>query len=178
MISSNTPLMTQEVLQRACLKAGIRFVFWQQDIYGIAVKRTAEDVMPFAGRALGAAFVRLERRLLNRSDSIVCIAEDFRPTLAAWGIPSEKVHVIENWAPLEEIPLEPRDNEWARAHGLADKRVLLYAGTLGLKHNPELLLRLAARFRESRRRAGRGPVGGPRRAAGWPKASHATGWRT
>jgi glycosyltransferase involved in cell wall biosynthesis len=145
-ISSNTPLLAQELLQRACIGGQIAFVFWQQDIYSVAAKRAAETEIPVAGRAVGNAFVRLERRLLNRSDSIVCIAEDFRPTLVGWGIPDAKIHVIENWAPLDELPVEPRDNEWSRAHGLSGKRVLLYAGTLGLKHNPELLLRLAMRF--------------------------------
>src|SRR4029077_3462288 len=40
-----------------------------------------------------------------------------------------------------------RVNAWATAHGLADKRVLLYAGTMGLKHDPELLCHLARHFR-------------------------------
>ena len=175
-ISSNTPLMTQEVLQRACLKAGIRFVFWQQDIYGIAVKRTAEDVMPFAGsrarrliRPARAPDAEPERRRSSASP------RTSGPSSPRGASPRTKVHVIENWAPLDELPLEPRDNEWSRAHGLADKRVLLYAGTLGLKHNPELLLRLAARFRDS-------PTCGSwscRRASaptGWPSA-HADGPR-
>jgi glycosyltransferase involved in cell wall biosynthesis len=146
--SANTPLLAQEVVQWACVRRHIPFVFWQQDIVSIAMKRAAEKEIPVVGGALGKAFMRLERRLLHRSDAIVCIAEDFRPTLAAWGIPADKVHVIENWAPLDEIPVGPRENEWTRVQGLGGKRILLYAGTLGLKHNPDLLLRLAVRFRD------------------------------
>jgi glycosyltransferase involved in cell wall biosynthesis len=146
-VSSNTPLLTQELFQRACVRRHIPFVFWQQDIVSIAMRRAAKEEIPLVGRAVGDAFTRLERRLLSRSDAIVCISDDFRATLADWAIPAAKVHVIENWAPLDELPIEPRDNEWARAHGLDGRRVLLYAGTLGLKHNPELLLRLAVRFR-------------------------------
>jgi putative colanic acid biosynthesis glycosyltransferase WcaI len=51
--------------------------------------------------------------------------------------------VIENWAPLDELPALPRDNEWAREHGLVDRFVFLYSGTLGFKHDPSLLLELA-----------------------------------
>ena len=50
---------------------------------------------------------------------------------------------IENWAPVDELPARPRENEWARRHGLDGKPVLLYSGTLGLKHDPGLLHRLA-----------------------------------
>jgi colanic acid biosynthesis glycosyl transferase WcaI len=145
-ISSNTPLLAQELFLRACRRSGIPFVFWQQDIYSVAMKRAAEQALPLIGRVVGGAFTRLERRLLERSDAVICIADDFRPILHAWGVAAAKIHVVENWAPLDEIPPRPRDNDWSRAHGLAGKRVLLYAGTLGLKHNPELLLRLAVHF--------------------------------
>ena len=60
----------------------------------------------------------------------------------------DKIHVIHNWAPLEDIPVLPRSNRWAREHGLEDKLCLLYSGTLGMKHNPDLLLQLAVRLRE------------------------------
>ena len=29
-----------------------------------------------------------------------------------------RIDVVENWAPREELPPQPRDNPWARAHGL------------------------------------------------------------
>src|SRR5207302_1095074 len=47
------------------------------------------------------------------------------------------------WAPLDELPVLPRDNAWAREHGILDKLVFLYSGTLGFKHDPSLLLELA-----------------------------------
>ena len=81
--------------------------------------------------------------MLRRSDAVVTISPDFLPILREWGIPDERVHVVENWAPLEDLPERPRHNDWSAAHGLDDRRVLLYSGTLGLKHNPDLLRRLA-----------------------------------
>jgi colanic acid biosynthesis glycosyl transferase WcaI len=36
-----------------------------------------------------------------------------------------------------------KDNRWARKHGLADRPVLLYSGTLARKHRPGLLVDLA-----------------------------------
>ena len=44
------------------------------------------------------------------------------------------------------MPLRPKDNSWAIQHGLSGKYVFLYAGTLALKHNPDLLWALAEHF--------------------------------
>src|ERR1700754_2003457 len=41
------------------------------------------------------------------------------------------------------MPLRPKDNEWSRSQGLADVPVVMYAGTLGLKHDPSVLAKLA-----------------------------------
>lgn len=146
LLSSNTPLFAQQTLLSVCRR--VPFVFWQQDIYSVAMKREAERRLPLIGRRVGDSFVAIERRMLDRSGAVVTIAEDFRSEILRWGVPAGKVHVIENWAPLEELPERPRDNEWSRAHGLADKRVFLYSGTLGLKHDPELLVQLARGFRD------------------------------
>jgi glycosyltransferase involved in cell wall biosynthesis len=56
-----------------------------------------------------------------------------------------KVSVVPNWALIEEIPVLPKDNPWSRRHGLHDKFVYLYSGTIGMKHNPAMLLELARR---------------------------------
>jgi colanic acid biosynthesis glycosyl transferase WcaI len=81
--------------------------------------------------------------VLGRSNAVVVISDDFLPLLRRWGIDDSRVSVIENWAPLDELPARPRDNEWALEHGLAERPVLLYSGTLGFKHDPRLLLELA-----------------------------------
>jgi glycosyltransferase involved in cell wall biosynthesis len=145
-LSANTPTDARAAALGATRTVGASDVVWLQDIYGLAVDRLLRHKLPVVGALIGARFVRLERRLLRRADRIVAITPDFLPTLMEWGIPPERVDVIENWAPLEELPMRPRDNAWARAHDLADKTVLMYSGTLGLKHDPALLLSLAKDF--------------------------------
>jgi glycosyltransferase involved in cell wall biosynthesis len=44
---------------------------------------------------------------------------------------------------VNELPLTERKNEWARTNGVSDRVNFVYAGTLGLKHNPQVLLALA-----------------------------------
>jgi hypothetical protein len=64
-----------------------------------------------------------------------------------FGLSTSNVHVIENWAPLADISVRPKSNAWAVEQQLAEREVVLYSGTLGLKHDPALLLQLAEALR-------------------------------
>jgi colanic acid biosynthesis glycosyl transferase WcaI len=136
------PLIVQEELLRTTHDLAAGFVFWQQDVMSIAARR----VVGSRSRPLGAAAERvvgvLERRLLRASDAVVTISEDFLPAIRR-SVGRSDVEVIENWAAIDELPELPRDNAWAREHDLAGRVVFLYSGTLGLKHDPSLLLELA-----------------------------------
>ena len=149
-LSGDTPLFAQSVILRACRRKHIPFVFWLQDLSSVAMRLEAKRRIPVAGRGIGNALVGFERKALQRSSAVVAISEDFRKTLLAWGVPGERVHVIENWAPVDELPVRPRENGWARRHGLDGKPVLLYSGTLGLKHDAGLLLELADALPDAR----------------------------
>lgn len=148
-ISANMPLDAQEILQAATFRRHAAFVFWLQDIYTLAAKFVLRKKAKFLAWAGGAYFERLEKKLLRRSDAIVCIAPGFAEFLQDWGISGSKVHVIENWAPLNEVSPQPKTNRWAEEHGVAERFCFMYSGTLGMKHRPELLLELA-RFLENR----------------------------
>jgi colanic acid biosynthesis glycosyl transferase WcaI len=146
-LSGNTPLIAQRMFRRECERRGVPFVFWHQDLYSLPIRDALRARVPVIGALLGSRIVRLEASTLLSSDAVVSISEDFLPQLRRWGVPDRKLNVIENWAPLAELPLVPRRNAWARRHRLEEKRVLLYSGTLGAKHNPELLVHLARQFR-------------------------------
>jgi len=146
-VSGNTPLDAQQMLITEARALSAQFVFWVQDVIGVATKRILSGKSRLVAATVGSYYERLERRLLSSSDALVVITEDFRPLFNSWGVATE-THVIENWAPLDELPAVAKDNDWARRHGLADKRTLVYTGTLGMKHNPQLLLDLAVSFRD------------------------------
>lgn len=148
-ISANMPLDAQNLLFRAARTHQARLVFWLQDLLSVGVEFAwRQKRLPLAA-LLGTLYSRLERKLLRDSDAVVCIAPEFRHKLEQWGIHPARTFVIENWAPVDEVRPLPRDTEWAREHGLAGKFCFMYAGTLGIKHKPELLLQLAKHF-ESR----------------------------
>ena len=118
-------------------------MFWLQDLHSVAMAAEAEKRAGRLGRQVGTTFEALERRLLRQADGIVSITDDFRPVLDGWGVDGSHCTVIENWAPLSDLPERHRHNGWRAEHGLGDRFVYLYTGTLGLKHRPELLYQLA-----------------------------------
>jgi colanic acid biosynthesis glycosyl transferase WcaI len=123
---------------------GARFVYNVQEIF--------PDVALRAGvlreGALARALARAERRTYARADRVVVISEWFRRRLEGKGVPAAKLAVIPNFVDTEHIrPLE-RANEFARAHGLADRFVVLYSGNLGLTQDFESLLQAARRLRD------------------------------
>jgi len=146
-LSANTPLLAQKCIAKACDTANANFIYWLQDIRAVAARTILGHKLPFIGHAAGWWLMRLQRRLLHRSDRVIAISESFRPTLRKWGLPDAAMHVIPNWTPLEETPQRPRKNEWARAQGLDDKKCLLYSGNLGSKHHPQIFVELCERFR-------------------------------
>jgi glycosyltransferase involved in cell wall biosynthesis len=144
LVCGNVPLLSLGVIARQARRAGLPFVFWQQDVYSLAMADAARQAVPGLGRLLGAAFVRLERHIATTSTEVVTISPDFLPILTTWGVAPDRQHVVENWAPLSDIPLAPEGGRaWRTAHGLGDGPVVLYAGTLGMKHDPGQLLAVA-----------------------------------
>ncbi len=149
-LSANTPTETQQPALVAANKCGARFLMWHQDFYSIAVDKLVRKKIPVLGALIGKYYRWMERRQLQASDHIVAITEDFVPIMEReFGVTRSKVSVIPNWAPIETLPALPKDNEWSRAQGLHDCFVYLYTGTLGMKHNPDLLLQLALQCRDN-----------------------------
>jgi colanic acid biosynthesis glycosyl transferase WcaI len=139
-LSGNAPLDTQQAIHKAARKTGAGFIFWVQDLYGEAIRRILQDKLGIVGRVIGQYFQRMESRLLRAADHIIVISKDFIGTLpAAARHDPARISVIENWAPIADIPQLLRDNAWARANLDEAAFRIAYSGTLGFKHNPELL---------------------------------------
>ena len=149
LISCNVPIDTQKYVLNACKKCNAQFIFWVQDFYGIAIKKIMTNKFYFLGRLIGSYYVYQEKRLLKQSDKIILISEDFKDILNIWKVRSSNIFSIPNWAPIQEIPVEKKINNWSQSNALHDKFCFIYSGTLGLKHNPELLIELAKEFRQN-----------------------------
>ncbi len=147
-ICCNTPLDTLRLVARRCARLRIPLVFWVQDLNGLAVKRLLSRKLPGIGWLIGQYYQAMERAIARTSDALVVISQDFEAPVHGWGVPAERVSVIENWAPLQEITPLPRDNDWSRQQGLSGQITFTYTGMMGLKHNAGIILQLADHFRD------------------------------
>ena len=112
------------------------------------MKKILGEKLPLIGRPISELYIHWEKKLLRESEEIVSITEDFNPLFETWGVPLGRVTVIPNWAPFDEISQTSKTNPWSKANKLNDDFVFLYSGTLGKKHNPDALVRLAQHYKQ------------------------------
>ena len=141
-LSGNTPSIPQNRLARFCRQREIRLVSWIQDMYGVAAYRILSKKIPVIGHLAGQYFMWLDRQSARLSDQVVVISEDFEPEFVRGGVDPDRIHTIHNWAPLDRLSVMPKENAWADEQRLDDTFRFVYSGTLSIRHNPELLLRL------------------------------------
>lgn len=145
-ISANTPLGAQAKLLSACQSTYSTFIFWLQDLLGYGIKNNLKKKLPLLGYMIGKYYINLEVRMLKKSAAVVAITEDFVPVCKNAGVIGSRIHVIHNWAPLHEMPIKEKENDWSCMKGLEKTFNFIYSGTLGMKHNPDLLVKLAKKF--------------------------------
>ena len=142
-ISANTPLAAQWQLMTWSHRSGTGFVYWMQDLISVAVRQHVRRRFAWIELPVARLARWLERSSLVGADGVVAVTPAFRGPLAKYRVRAENIAVIPNWAPLDDIVPVERRNPWAMDHGLADDLVFLYAGALGSKHDPTLLIQLA-----------------------------------
>jgi glycosyltransferase involved in cell wall biosynthesis len=154
---------------RAARRAGARFVFLCEDIFP-EVATLLED---FHNTAVNRTLDRINRYLLREADAVVALGERMKRRLVEEKDATPgRVRIIHNWADCDAITPGPKDNAFARAHGLADRFVLMHSGNVGLSQNLDLLVEAAARL-QSRDRLVIAVVGdGARRQVLQDQAAH------
>jgi len=76
-VGCNMPLDTlSQIVQRA-KQDGSRFIFWQQDIYSVAIEKILTRKFGPPGAVVGKHYRRLEKSALDAADSVVVISSDF-----------------------------------------------------------------------------------------------------
>lgn len=141
-LCGNTPADAQRAIIRTCHKLQIPFIYWLQDIYSVAVSTLLTKKLGALGKLVGKYYEQVDRQQFRASDAVIAISEDFPNLIAQWA-DHTPVSVINNWAAIDDLPVCDKANDWSRSHNLENDFVYLYSGTLGRKHNPHFLLRLA-----------------------------------
>jgi glycosyltransferase involved in cell wall biosynthesis len=143
-ILCNVPLTITSSISTHMRSRHKRWVLWHQDMLSLAMTKELRSRLPWPiSRPAGAFLEYRERRYVSEADAVIPIGRAFLAQYERWGLSAERTTLIPNWAPLHEIRPGFRNNAWAAKHDLpSDTLRLTYTGTLGRKHNPQLLLTL------------------------------------
>lgn len=99
-------------------------------------------------RAAVRLLERLETALYRSAAGIVVVTRAFADHIAGRGVPRERIALVYNGIDLDRFhPREP-DPELLEAHGLRDRFLVAYVGTLGLAHGLLTLVEAAERLRD------------------------------
>jgi glycosyltransferase involved in cell wall biosynthesis len=132
----------------AARRTGARFVFLCEDVFPEVAQLLDHFDHPLISRSLD----QLNRMLLREAHATVAIGERMRERLVdEKGADPARVQVIHNWADCDAIRPGEKDNAFSRAHGLADKFVLMHSGNVGMSQNLGVLIDAAARLRADAR---------------------------
>lgn len=142
-VFANTPIDALVPALATCKRMNIASVVWVQDLLGVAIGQVLTEKFGVLGRLPAAWYQRREIRCLRAANHVISISDSFSPYLRDRGVAEQACSVIPNWAPVDEITPQSRENAWSSEQGLDGQFTFLYSGTLGFKHRPELLVRLA-----------------------------------
>ena len=92
----------------------------------------------------------METLLYRSAAGIVVNTGAFIDHIAARGVAPEKIELVYNGIDPTLFRSQPPDDALLRKHGLKDKYLVAYIGTLGLAHGVETLLDAAERLRDHR----------------------------
>lgn len=126
---------------------GVPLLVISQDVF----PEIAERVKRLESRVVVGALRQLVGLYLRRADRIVAIGETMKLRLVEKGARSGRVEVIPNWVDTTEITPQPRDNQWARDHALAEAFVVMHSGNVGHAQDLDSLIRAATFLRDLER---------------------------
>ena len=138
------PPIIADVALIVARRFGAPLVVVSQDVF----PEIAVELKRLENRAVIEVLRRAIAGYLERADRIVAIGDTMRERLERKGAPAERLRVIPNWVDSTALTPQPRDNEWAREQGLADRFVVMHSGNVGYAQNLDALVRAATFLRD------------------------------
>jgi glycosyltransferase involved in cell wall biosynthesis len=93
-------------------------------------------------------FEEMERQMHRLATAVTVHSPGNGEHVIQHGGQPENVHVVYNWINTERIRPGRRDNEFAQEHGLLDRFVVSYAGTMGWAQDMGTIIATAARLQD------------------------------
>jgi colanic acid biosynthesis glycosyl transferase WcaI len=122
----------------------IPFIFEVQDMWPETLSATGM----FSSRRAAQILAAFARFVYRRAATITVISPGFKQNLIDKGVPSQKIHVVPNWADEDTFrPVAPNP-DLAKAHGLSGKFNVVFAGNMGAAQGLDNVLNAAAELRD------------------------------
>lgn len=143
-IACNLPLVSMYLFARFAKPSKLPYVMWHQDIYSSGLADELHRRFPRPIARIGARVFRsMEAYCTRHAWHVVAIGDAFTTVYPSWGVNADAVSVIPNWAPLDKVyPVDRNNPRSADLFPNHEGLRLVYAGTIGRKHNPRLLVEL------------------------------------
>jgi glycosyltransferase involved in cell wall biosynthesis len=144
-LSGQCPTFAQESIINISKNNNAKFIMWIQDFYSIAVENILKKKISYFSTIFTFLFKYYEKKQVRIADHLIVISSEFKYQLKKWNIENDKISFIPNWGNLKQILKENSKNvNFLTNNNLDIKKIrLIYSGTLALKHNHELILKLA-----------------------------------
>jgi colanic acid biosynthesis glycosyl transferase WcaI len=126
-VTSTPPLVMGAVCNFVARRFKAKSVVNVQDIF----PQCAVDLGMIKNRAVIRFFEMMERRIYRKADAITVMSDGNRDLLVGRGADANKTQSIFNWVDTDLIQPGERMNAFRMKHGLADKFVVTFAGTMG-----------------------------------------------
>ncbi len=93
----------------------------------------------------------LEKRMYRSADHIVAVGKGYRENVSSKAPVGERTSVIYNGVDGEQFQPVPLDVEFIAEHGMTDRFVVSYVGTIGMAHGLETVLDAAEKLKSQGR---------------------------
>jgi len=149
-ITANMPIPSVFLISLSKKFINFKLIFWLQDITSIAAKNILKRKKNLLWKPISYLFKYLEFSTLKRSEKIITITEDFNKILIEQKISENKIHCVPNWAPIKDLNVFSKINNFSKMNSMTGSFNIMYSGTLGYKHNPDVLIELATFLKEKK----------------------------
>ena len=135
-ICETDPFLLPLVVGPAARKAGVKLVYYLQDIY--------PDVAVALGVTRNNFLIRQLRKRLKReyerADAIIVLDDDMRDRLILWGLEPSKLQIVPNWMDCDAVYPIKTNNPFRGQHGLEDSFVVMHSGNMGMTQRLDVLV--------------------------------------
>lgn len=133
-----------------CGYAGV----WYKRLKRVPLVMEIRDIWPESMAAVGAnvpklgiwALERVEKAMYRVCDHLVTVGEGYRVRLKEKGVPETKMSIVMNGTDLAMFSPRAKNRDLLAQHGLTDKFVVSYIGTVGMACGLEVVLDAAVKL--------------------------------